>query len=302
MRAAITAFATDTCESINGMIQILCALGEVSIDLYLAGENALVRGGRIRGIANIREAVQIHGGALGQTWDLRPHCSALTAAMRDDYDIILMTADENGNRLAPLLAIRTGGCVLLDLTGLRLSDSGRLSGIKSVYNQNLKAVFPFATRPAVVSMLGVSAVSRNGGEHEVCMLEFEQEEPDWFEDLALECQEIKDDVRTARNVLVAGRGIGTDEALHDLYALAALLNAKAGCTRPLVQDGRMSQSAMIGAFAAIISPEVCLVFGASGAAPLAAGIENSKLLVGVNSDPESLTTGLWRIAGACCRQ
>ena len=43
-----------------------------------------------------------------------------------------------------------------------------------------------------------------------------------------------------------------------------------------------------GASAALVRPTLCLVMGASGAAPFAVGVEKSDLLVGVNTDPEAL--------------
>ena len=95
-------------------------------------------------------------------------------------------------------------------------------------------------------------------------------------------------LRSAQVLLAAGRGVGSREGTVLLEELAAAMGGQLGGTRPVVLDGWLPMERMIGASAAMLRPKLCLVMGASGAAPFAVGVEKSDLLVGVNTDPEAL--------------
>lgn len=254
--------------------------------LFLLGAQPLVREGHIEGLAPFEAICHLDGGALAQRFDFAPHCEALIdAGLGEGYDLILLHADEDGNRLAPLLAARLECPCLLDVTGLDLSDDAA-TAVKSVYGMNLKARYPLKGL-AVLTLAGAQADGGTSGPQPARRLPVTAPSPTWFEGLEVTPDTAEDDIRDAQNVLAAGRGLSGTAGLARLNALAGLMDAKIGYTRPLVQENGMPQGSMLGASGVLIAPKFCMVFGASGTAPFAAGVEKSGVLVGVNHDPEA---------------
>ena len=88
--------------------------------------------------------------------------------------------------------------------------------------------------------------------------------------------------------MAAGRGAGKADNFKKLDLLAKKLGGVLGGSRPTVCDGKLPADRLIGISGSQIKPELCLVFGASGAAAFMAGIEHSRRIVAVNRDPNAL--------------
>ena len=91
----------------------------------------------------------------------------------------------------------------------------------------------------------------------------------------------------ARLLLVGGRGTGSQEGMQKLRRLASLLDGEAGLTRAAAQNGWGTTDRIIGQSGLITEPELCIAFGASGAAAFMAGVEKARALVAVNTDPDA---------------
>jgi len=90
----------------------------------------------------------------------------------------------------------------------------------------------------------------------------------------------------ARLLLAAGRGMGR-EGITKMHRLAELLNGETGVTRAAAQNGWAGMDRIVGQSGRMTKPEVCVAFGASGAAAFLAGVEKSRVLVAVNTDPDA---------------
>jgi len=90
----------------------------------------------------------------------------------------------------------------------------------------------------------------------------------------------------AKLLLVGGRGMGK-EGIAKLQALASLLAGAFGLTRAAAQNGWGGMDRVIGQSGIVARPEVCVAFGASGAAAFMAGVEKARALVAVNTDPDA---------------
>jgi len=89
-----------------------------------------------------------------------------------------------------------------------------------------------------------------------------------------------------RLLLAGGRGIG-ERGMQTLQELVSLLGGQAGVTRAAAQNGWGAMDTIIGQSGVIARPELCVVFGASGAAAFMAGVEQSRHLIAVNTDPDA---------------
>jgi electron transfer flavoprotein alpha subunit len=95
------------------------------------------------------------------------------------------------------------------------------------------------------------------------------------------------DVAEADTVVAAGMGAATDKLLHLVVELAGLLEGAVGTTRPVVDTGRLSRERLIGQTGKVVSPQVYLALGVSGATHHVGGIQGSGTIVSVNKDPQA---------------
>ena len=95
------------------------------------------------------------------------------------------------------------------------------------------------------------------------------------------------DLNEADAIVAAGRGV-KDEAAKALIAeLAGVLNAGIGASRALTEAGMYDPSVQIGQTGKVVSPQLYIAVGISGAIQHVAGITNSKVIVAVNKDADA---------------
>ena len=96
-----------------------------------------------------------------------------------------------------------------------------------------------------------------------------------------------EDLSQAKLVLLGGKGLGSKANFQRLEALAEKLGASCGCTRPVAMAGWASYDKVVGLSGSILTADVCIAFGVSGAAPLMAGATGAKRLIAVNKDSKA---------------
>ena len=213
----------------------------------------------------------------------------------DEEVLVVLPATMEGSEAAALLAGRLGCGCLLNVKTLRQSEEGPVLS-RPAYSNNLTVSFVPESLPAVCSVTVQPAAEVPEGEApavEEVQLAEAYEEPSWLEEAEIIPRAEEEGITAAKRVVVAGRGVGSREKIPQMRELAEALDARLAATRPVVYDGWVDKSCMVGASSAIIAPELCVVMGASGAAAFAAGVEKSKYLVAVNNDPSA---AVFRIA------
>lgn len=95
------------------------------------------------------------------------------------------------------------------------------------------------------------------------------------------------DLSEADVVVAAGRGVRDEEGRELIAELASLLNAGIGASRALTESGVYDPSLQIGQTGKVVSPQLYIAVGISGAIQHVAGITNSKVIVAINKDPDA---------------
>ncbi|MGD2163718.1 MAG: electron transfer flavoprotein subunit alpha/FixB family protein [Anaerolineales bacterium] len=91
---------------------------------------------------------------------------------------------------------------------------------------------------------------------------------------------------TREPVLVAvGRGIQREDNLELAQELAGLMHAQICASRPVVDQGWIPTSQMVGKSGKVVKPNLYLALGISGAPEHVEGMSESDLIVAVNTDP-----------------
>jgi electron transfer flavoprotein alpha subunit len=93
---------------------------------------------------------------------------------------------------------------------------------------------------------------------------------------------------TEADVLVSvGRGIEEEENLDLIFDLADALDATVSSSRPIVDSGWLEKNRQVGQSGKVVTPDVYLAIGISGAVQHVAGMKGADTIVAINTDPSA---------------
>ncbi|HSW57180.1 MAG TPA: electron transfer flavoprotein subunit alpha/FixB family protein [Dehalococcoidales bacterium] len=215
------------------------------------------------------------------------------AVIHTGPEIVLLSQTAAGKDLAPGLAFRFNTSAAMDCTALEIDPaSRRLLMTRPVYGGNAQAVQVCSTNPQIAALRRKSFVpaspesSRQG---KVVQIDYAFSPEDCKTRLVEHRVEPATGVKLedARVVVAGGRGIGSAEGFKQLEELAGILNGAVGATRPPCDRGWIADTRQIGLTGKIVSPDLYLAIGISGASQHLSGFSGAKMVVAINKDPEA---------------
>lgn len=221
-----------------------------------------------------------------------PQAAALAALVADRAPgALLVTSTTEGKEIAALVALRTGSGLVYDAIDVQPGADGPTT-LQSVFAGSC-TVSATVTRGVPVIAVKPNSVTP------------EEDPEQWDAVVTVVPFAVPDGVRLARiitstpkqaasdrpelgeaTVVVSG-GRGTGGDFSQVEAFADALGAAVGASRAAVDAGWYPHGLQVGQTGKVVSAQLYVAAGISGAIQHRAGMQTSKLIVAVNTDPEA---------------
>jgi electron transfer flavoprotein alpha subunit len=218
-----------------------------------------------------------------------------TAALKSVIDqmqpsIVLFGGSSNGRDLAPRLAARLNVGVASDVDRLQWTD-GTLRARRPVYSGKAFATVEVIGTPAIATTrpnaFPAEEAGGGGGAAEVVEIAMPASESKarLVETKAPEAEELT--IAEADIIVSGGRGLKEAANFSLIRDLAHALGGAVGASRATVDAGWIDHQHQVGQTGRVVSPNLYIAAGVSGAIQHLAGMSSSKHIVAINKDPEA---------------
>ncbi len=206
------------------------------------------------------------------------------------YRAVLFATSALGRDLAPRVAGKVGAGIVTDVINVELT--GDTLTVKHPINiGKVIATVTIAGTPAVVSLRPntyTPVASAKAGKVETAAPVGDPSASRVVVKETITGSAGKLDLAEAPVIVAGGRGLKAAENFNLVEALAdAFGNAAVGATRAVTDDGWRPHSDQIGQTGRLVSPDLYIAVGISGAVQHLAGMRTSRTIVAINKDKEA---------------
>lgn len=240
--------------------------------------------------------------------DFRAEVFASTLAAAGEIpDAIFLPTSTRGRELAAMLSIDLNSGVLVDVTSVELSGD-KLVVTRPIYSGKILQKETCASKPQIVTLRGrafpkpAPAAGKSGEIKKVAAKTDALTSVEGYS-----ASEGGVSLTDAGVIVSGGRGVsnnpslqppaGLDEKATEIWRaqqgfklvgdLASVLGAAMGASRAAVDAGYIPYSHQVGQTGKVVSPDLYIACGISGAIQHLAGMRTSKVIVAVNKDPDA---------------
>ncbi len=221
-------------------------------------------------------------------FDSQVYAAAIADVVKSNSaSVVILSHTSTGKSVAGRLAVRLNAGLVSGVNSLPTVNGDSLRVRKSVFSGKAIAEFEISSAVKVLSLMGnavkpesagspvsVENVSANTGAGRIRVKE-------------VKTQEGRVPLPEAEIVVSAGRGLKDPANWGIVEELAETLSATTACSRPVADSHWRPHHEHVGQTGIAIRPNLYIAIGISGAIQHLAGVNNSKVIVVVNKDPEA---------------
>jgi electron transfer flavoprotein alpha subunit len=221
-------------------------------------------------------------------YSTEPYTAALVHVVKDTQaNVVLFGGTSNGRDLAPRVAARLDAGVASDVDRLEWTD-GKLRARRPVYSGKAFATVEVTSNPAIATTRpnAFPAEEAGGGAAEVVNVSADTtSRVKLVETKVPEAGELS--IAEADIIVSGGRGLKEAANFSYIRDLAHAIGGAVGASRATVDAGWIDHQHQVGQTGRVVSPNVYIAAGVSGAIQHLAGMSSSKHIIAINKDPEA---------------
>lgn len=275
----------------------LCSKARHLADTLGVDVNAIVIGSDLNGL---EESLYNHGvNTVFRVDDKRfavyqtlPHFAVVTKILESEKPYaVLFGATNNGRDLAPRIASYLRCGLTADCTALDIDEEGNLMQIRPAFGGNIIAtIISPDVRPQMATVReGVMKKEMCARQSNCSVVDINSDDYVSESDFVVEIierhlEERNIDIKGASIIVSGGYGMKSKENFQLLHELAGLLGGEVGATRAAVDAGFAESARQVGQTGVTVRPKVYIACGISGAVQHRAGMEQSALIISINTD------------------
>jgi len=201
---------------------------------------------------------------------------------------VCVAHSSRGSDFAPGLAMRMGAACITGVSSISVQE-GVICFSRDIYGGKINADMVSSSKTTVLTVQPGSygPTPKNdqaGGKVYLKSVVVVPQASTTLSTTAFQTSDL--DLSIARIIVSAGRGIGEAENLQLIRNLASVLPRSVVCgSRPVIDLGWMTYDRQVGITGAIVTPDLYIACGISGAAQHAGGMKGSGFIVSINTDP-----------------
>ncbi|MBD7935629.1 MULTISPECIES: electron transfer flavoprotein subunit alpha/FixB family protein [Cytobacillus] len=218
------------------------------------------------------------------------YSQALLAVIdQEDPEGIIFGHTAQGKDLAPRIAAKLESGLISDVTDLEV-EGGNLVFTRPIYSGKA-----FEKKIVTDGLLFATIRPNN-----IAPLEKDESRTGDVSSLSVEIKNLRQvikevvrkategvDLSEAKVIVAGGRGVKSEEGFEPLKELADVLGGAVGASRGACDADYCDYSLQIGQTGKVVTPDLYIACGISGAIQHLAGMSNSKIIVAINKDPEA---------------
>lgn len=211
----------------------------------------------------------------------------IIAAIADQNtpQVIIIGATAQGKDLSARLSARLNAPLAVDCVNLRMEEQ-TLIATRPMYGGKVLADVKLSGTPQIATIRPKAmAIESNAGDGAVETFDVNVDTPA-VKVVAQNLVSGKVELTEADVVVTGGKGMGGSD-FTVLEDLAASMNGAVGASRSAVDEGWRPAADQVGQTGKVVSPDLYIASGVSGAIQHLAGMSSSKIIVAINKDPEA---------------